>query len=414
MTRLLSELLGAREPNFRLDIQKLEAVNGHPSADIRLSNEVLQATKAKLAALGLDPKDTTAHELYGVLLERVKSDDTKLEKALRTRAATYVSAEGDVIAGIVHALKEASIPKSCFALKTAVLKSLLKKQPPKRAMRQIGYRSLDSMLKHEPAINLLAAAWLSESAAWRRNLLDQYKKLKASDFEPRQIQIVTPDSKHWQALAQSVVSREHHNILSFKELGAIIILPLPAERPAALTTVTLTLALHALNEIRASSTFLKLCQVRNDFGTIVQTVVTAEPLLNTNLLDQPVPWQLIQSYYARLSQRFREELFEPHIELQDFSWAAVEETLSQIEPSLEFWHHTGHLSWLHRSQPVSFNIIDAALNYCNKLPFEKRIVHYFRHSLWHELMLRYLKHETVEQAVAAELQPELAEQEVAV
>jgi hypothetical protein len=66
------------------------------------------------------------------------------------------------------------------------------------------------------------------------------------------------------------------------------------------------------------------------------------------------------------------------------------------------------LGMLDKNRPVSFNVIDAALNYCNQLPFEKRLSHYFQRSLWHELLLRYLRHESVEQSVIGQLQPEFA------
>jgi hypothetical protein len=40
-------------------------------------------------------------------------------------------------------------------------------------------------------------------------------------------------------------------------------------------------------------------------------------------------------------------------------------------------------------------------------------VNYFQHSLWHELLMRYLHPATVERAVLGELQPQLAEEAVA-
>jgi len=49
----------------------------------------------------------------------------------------------------------------------------------------------------------------------------------------------------------------------------------PLIEPAGAVTASLLLALHALNEVRAASAYLKLCQVRADFGTIVQTIATA-------------------------------------------------------------------------------------------------------------------------------------------
>src|SRR5665213_4077330 len=192
MTRFLSEALQAQEPYFRLGLRRLESVNGNPSGDIRLTTSVLHQTQAKLRELGLDPGDTTAEELYHVLMERVKADDARLTKALRTQAAVHVSAEGDVVAGMVHVLQTVPGSNKCFALKATSLRSLIKKAPPKKAMKQLGYRSLDSFLKHEPLVNVLAAAWLTESATWQRQLVDQYKHLKPSDFENRTIAIVQP------------------------------------------------------------------------------------------------------------------------------------------------------------------------------------------------------------------------------
>jgi hypothetical protein len=412
MTRFLSDSLQAPEPSFRLGLQRLEAANGHPNADIRFSAEVGRQTRAKLQQLGLDPRDTTPEELYHVLQERIKADDARLTKALRTQAATHVSAEADVVAGMVHTLETLPDSKRCFALKTSALKSIIKKFPPKKAMKQLGYRSVDSFLKHETAVSLLAAAWLCEGAAWQQRLIGQYKQLQASDFEDRQIVLARPHSERWRALAATVVSEQRHNLLSFKELGALVFLPLPADAPSGTTTVSLSLALHELNEIRASSTFLKLCQVRPDFGRIVQTVIRDEPQLLARSLDQPVPWHLIQRYYAGADASDKAEALEPHVRLEDIAWQPIEQTLAAIEPSFDFWRRSGHLGVLHQSRPVSLNVLDAALNYCNRLPFEQRVVHYFQRSLWHELLLRYLKPASVEQTINDELQPQLAEETV--
>jgi hypothetical protein len=405
MTRFLSEALQAPEPGFRLGLRRLEAATGNPSADIRFSTEVLHATRDKLRQLGLDPHDTTPEELYHVLQERLKVDDIRLTKRLRTKAATHISAEGDVLAGMIHVLRQ--LPGSheaCFALKSSKLKAIIKKLPPKKAMKQLGYRSLDSLLKRETPVTVLAAAWLCEGASWQHHLLEQYRQLQPGDFEQRRINISQPDSPRWRALAASVASQKKHNVLCFKELSALVLLPFPAEAPAGTVTVSLSLALHELNQIRASSTFLKLCQVRPDFGSLVSKVVADDPQLGTRLLDQPLSWHLIQRYYAHLSEQFRDEIFEPHIQLADMAWHPIEEALSAIEPSFAFWQQSAHLGLAHSHKAVSLNIVDVALNYCNQLPFEQRIVHYFQQSLWHELLLRYLRRDTVEQMVLAALQ----------
>jgi len=412
MTRFLSASLQAPEPFFRLGLKRLEAANGNPNTDIRFSTEVLHASRAKLLELGLDAHDTTAQELYQALQERVKADDARLTRNLRTQAATHISAEADVVAGMIHALKALPDSKRCYALKSSSLKAIIKKTPPKKAMKQLGYRSLESFLKHETPISILAAAWLTEGAQWQQRLLDQYRRLQSTDFENRNMQILQPTSVRWQRLAASSVTEKKHNLLCFKELGALVFLPFPADIPAGAVTASLGLALHELNEIRASSTFLKLCQVRRDFGSVVRTVAAEEPRLSSQLLDQAVPWHMIQRYYARFTEHFREEVFEPHLQLEDMAWHPIETALSAIEPSFAFWEQTAHLGLLHGHQPVSLNVVDAALNYCNQLPFEQRIIHYFQRSLWHELLLRYLRHDSVEQSVLSELQPQLATENI--
>ncbi|MDB5169205.1 MAG: hypothetical protein JWO41_561 [Candidatus Saccharibacteria bacterium] len=407
MTRFLSESLGAAEPYFQTELRKLERAHGNPSADISLSTKTEREARAKVRELGLDPKDTTGKELYQALLERVRADDARLVKTLRTRAATHISAEGDIVAGMVHALKDAKIVHSGLALKSTKFKTLMKRNPPKRAMKRLGYRSLDSYLKHESPALVLTAARLCENAAWQKTLLDEYKKLKSSDFEARTVTIAHPNTARWQDLAHSSVATTRHNVLSLPELGAVVILPLPANAPAGATTASLAFALHALNDLRASSSFLKLSLMRRDFGAAVQTVAKGQPALEATILDQVVPWHIVQRYYGRLQHLFNEDLFAPHIQLEDMSWPMVEEFLSHIEPTLEFWHESAALGILAEHQPVSLNIVDAALNLCNQLPFDQRIVQYYQQSLWHEIVLKYLKHDTVESSVMSQLQPQL-------
>jgi hypothetical protein len=397
---------------FRLGLRHLEKANGHPNTDIRFSTEVLQTSRAKLHDLGLDGHDTTAEELYHALQARIKADDARLERKLRTLAATHVSAEADVNDGLIRAIRDVANEAPAYGLKSSVLKTLLRKQPPKKALKQLGYRSLDSMLKHESAVQILAAAWLTEATAWRQRFMEQYKRLTPSDFETRQVIIEQPQADRWQAITAKALEDTRHTVLSFKELGALIVLPIPAHAPSGSVTATISLAFHELNEIRAGSTFLKLCQVRPDFGIIVQTVALSQPQLSAHELDQSVPWHIIQRFYARMQHLFREELFEPHIDLSDMHWHSVEQLLARIEPSFEFWESTSYLGFLHAGQSVSMNLVDAALNYCNDLPFEHRLRQQFQQSLWHELLMRYLQPHTVEQTVLAQLQPAFARQPI--
>jgi hypothetical protein len=412
MTRFLSDALAAEEPHFRLGLMKLEAANNHPSVDIRLTSEINVTTRAKVKELGLDPNDTTATELYAALKEKVRVDDQVLTKTLRTLAAKYVSAEADPLDGMVEAMKHLPDSKRCYGLKLAKLRSLLRATPPKKTVKLLGYRTLASMLRRESVVQIMAVAWLNESKAWQKQFLGQYKLLTPADFEDREISLLTGNAKHWQTFGLSVVQRHNSNILAFKELGVLVLLPLPKDIPPGVLTASLGLALHELNEIRALSTYLKLNQVKANFGELVAKLTTEEPQLSSNLLDRPMPWNLIQRYYASLSEHFKEEVFEPYAELEDMVWHPIEQSIAKIEPKLAFWQDVPHCCQLSDHKPVSFNIIDSALNLCNAKEFEDRLSRYLQKSLMGELMFRYLNHEPVERAVSLELQPKLALEEV--
>jgi hypothetical protein len=395
MTRVLAELLRAREPGFHQSLLRLEGVSGHTNADIRLTTEIERATKARIRVLGLDPNDTTGEELYAALQQRFKADDALLSAQLRK---VYGDDRAAHVA-ISEAIMALPLSRSCFALKTVVGRKLLKKLPPKHTMKLLGYRSVDSLLRREQLLAVLAVAWLVEPAHWRKSMLETYRKLTAADFEIRSLIVVSPQSKHWQAVADTVVAQNKHNIVALREYGAVVVLPFPDSAPPAAALTALLLALHEVNTVRACSTYLKLYQVRPDFGDYVKAVACGEPTLVTSVLDSPVDWHVVQRYYARFGDRFREDLFAPHIQRDDMTWYSIEKALSLIDPKLTFWHNTGSLGMTTVRGPVSLNVIDTALSYCNSLPYRSRSTDYLQQSLWGELIIRYLKHDAVEQAV---------------
>ncbi len=407
MTRYLSQALGAEEPIFSQSIQQLEQASGAPNADIRLSTENIQQLRAKIAELGLDPQDTTAAELYGALRERLRNDDAIVRKAL-TIADTATPM--DILARVERCVAAVEMPKQCFALKASVAKRLLKKRVPKAVMKQLGYRSAESMFKHEPAAHLFAAAQMVESASWHKALKEQYAKLQPGDFETRDISVTLPRSRRWVTLAASYVATSRHNVLTFRELGTVVILPMQ-DAVDGLTITSLLLTLHEMNSVRSFSSFVKLQQVKINFGEIVQQSTLEQPQVAAYLANQRVTWQTIHRYYSRFKQAYHAEIFEPHVQPEDLHWQQAEDVLAKIAPELSFWQGTQHLSLLDADgQPVSCNILDTALSYCNKLSFSDRIVHFVRDNLWHELLLRYLNQSNLEEAVQRQLSRNLVDE----
>jgi hypothetical protein len=412
MTRILSELLQADGPHFLLQLRELERASGHQNTDIKLSVEVGQASKQKIHELGLDKEDTTPEELYHMLQQRISQDDVRLERSLRTRAATHISAEADLGAGIAHALTQEAAGRSCFAIKSSVLKRELKKVVPKRVQKGLGYRSLDAMLRGESPATILGAAYIVESAAWHKNWVDAYKHLSRTDFEERKLAILSPNSPRWQSLTHKMVDDRAHTVLGMAELGAILVLPLPAERPAGMVVATVALALHEMNTITANATYLRASQMHGDFAARVQAVARGSVQLQTPVSQQAMPWQLVQQYFSRVKAAISEDIFGPYVQASDFEWRAIEERLADICPSMEFWKGTQYLSFLQQGKQVSMNVLDAAINCCNAFSYDYRLTQHAQQALWHELTLRYLNHQSLEEAVASLLQPQLARETV--
>lgn len=402
MTRFLSEALGAVEPIFSRGIQQLEHAAGRPGTDIRLTADIIQKTRSKIGELGLDPSDTTGPELYNALQERLRTDEATVRKVL---GLNDDATPDEIVARVVQFLTKQA-PSTSFILKASVAKRLLKKKPPKVAMKRLGYRSVDSMLKHETAAQVYAAALMTESSSWHRTFREQYAKLAPTDFESKKISLVHPSTKRWQQLAYEFVDASRHNIVSFPELGTVVLLPID-QSVDALAITTLLLASEEMNAIRAHSSYAKLQQVKPDFGKIIQKSSVSEPYTSAELAGQPVSWRVIQRYYARFTDAYHPEIFEPHVQSDDLSWNSGEDVLAKLDSSLGFWQGTAHLGLIHEGAVVSCNALDVALGYCNHLGFSERIVHFVRDNLWHELMMHYLHQENLEAAVHQQLAGEL-------
>lgn len=402
MTRILSEVLRAEEPRFGLTLQRLEQAAGRPSADVRLTSEVLAGVANKLRALNLDPKDTTAEELYRALEERLKTDEHFVREAL---GLADDAASAEVLAAVQRYVSNLDTLPRAFALKNSTVRRMLKKVPPKKTMKQLGYRSLDSMLKHETPAVLYTAAFLCEAYAWRKKLFDQFSQLQPKDFETRKVEIVVPSSKRWSELAAKSSQARKHTIAAHKELGTIVLLPQAVDMPG-FALINLTMVTTALNDIASTASFLKLQQVKPDFGARVRYVAEHEPMTNAALADQPVPWRVIHQYYARFKQAYNAAIFEPHVQPEDLNWQWPEHMLARLHEALEFWLDTQYTVLLRDQQIVSLNIHDVAVNYCNRLPFAKRITSFAQQHLWQELMVRYLSHENIEHAITGQLQQE--------
>lgn len=403
MSRVLGQLLGANQVSFRQQVQQLERAAGLPSADIRLATHIMQATRQKVRELGLDPADTTGSELFAALQARLRQDEIRIRASLNLRADIHPV---NILENVAHHMSKLDHHSDLLVVKQTVMKQMLKKLKPKATMKRLGYRSMDSMLKHEPVPQLLAACQISESADWQEMRLTAYKKLQAKDFESKRPVFVVPTTKQWPKFAEAHISQYKHNILVVPEQGAVILLPMSHDLPGMAIT-SLVLSLHSLNDMRARSAYLKLQQVQPNFGELFQAAIIQEPMTETELGGRALSWHAIHWLYGQGHMAYRPEVFEPHIQPEDLLLHDVGSELASIHPVLTFWQETEALGLLDGNNAVSLNVLDVALGVCNGFGYGERVLHNMRESIGRELFGRYVRHDRLQDMLASKLGQQL-------
>lgn len=401
MAKILRDLLDAEEPIFSLSLQQLERASGQHGTDARLIGEISEKMHRGLDLLGLDARDTSDKELYSALLSRMQADNDRVTQLIGGSDADDVR---DMVPRIVSAVEAMDINRSCWVLKRAVAKRLLKTMPPQKLMKHLGYRSVDSMLKHENIDEIYTALRFSEGGEWLNTYNELFKTVKPSDFETRNISIVIMDHDKYVDLAEHFVEKKLHNITHTKEMGVIVVVPMHAERMKGITLKSLPLIFHYINEIRLYSSFFKLKQVEKNFGEIVVETLIADPGAAAQMAGQHVHWRVIQRYFGKMKDERHPEAFQPHVHPEDLHWRRAEDMLVQLDSEMKFWYDMDYVGRLcSDGQPITYNLMDVSLAYSNSELFENRYYYHFRESLWNEIFMRYMGHKNLEDQILKQL-----------
>ena len=410
MSRMLSELLGAKEPLFSMSLKQLEKESGNPGADIRLTAEISGRVQLKAKELGLDPADTTPEELYYALLTRVEKDNERITQQLLGLAKSTTTIR-ELVPPIVDIVNASKVPKKCWAIKRSVAKRLLKKMPPINMMKTLGYRSIDSMLKNEPFDEMYTALRFSEGPDWLNQYDQLFKSVRPSDFEERNIRIVVIDHDKWVDLAHHYVEKKRHNVTHTKELRVIVVVPMKQEKMRGLPLKTMSLLFHYINEIRLYSAFFKLKSTHSNFGEEVVDTLIADPSKAAVMAGQHIHWRVIQRYFGKLKDESHPEAFQPHVQPEDLHWRKAEDALYNLDEQLGFWRDLDYVAMPAKGLPVALNLMDVALAYSNEEDYENRYAYHFRDSLWNEIFMRYMGEKVLEQQVLEQLDNDLIEPE---
>jgi hypothetical protein len=169
----------------------------------------------------------------------------------------------------------------------------------------------------------------------------------------------------------------------------------------------LSFALELINEIRSTSASLKLQQVCMDFGDIaLRTYSRQQPHVPLQAAGHPISWQALHRAYGR-NQDGVPDIFEPHVYPEDLTWNSPADVLYRIEPALMFWRDNEYSGAVHDRAPISLNVLDAAVNAYNGLPYGSQWPGHMRAALGTELLTRYLTAEQLEKEILEQLEGRL-------
>lgn len=408
MSKLLVELLKAKQPLFSHAIDQLEKASGNSAEDVRLTADIIERFNAKVKQLGLDPSDSTGKEIYNALINLAKEHDHHLAAQIGGKDPDDVH---EMVPLVIKVINETDMPRKVWALKKSVAKEFLRATPPTQIMAKLGYKSIDSMLKKENLFEVYAALRFAESDDWLTEFNKNYASVTPSDFETRDIELVQMPKDRWGDIAAHFIEKKRHLNTHLKELGVVILLPPTEDRMPGITTKVFSLTFHYYNEVRLYSSFFKLQQVKKNFGQIFVDTLLADTDPSAVVAGQNIHWRVIQRYYGKLKDEYHPEVFEPHVQPEDLHWRRAEEQMYIVDPELAFWKDLDYVGLPYDGRPLTMNLMDISLSYSNGISYEDRYIYHFTESLWNEVFIRFMGKKTLEEQILKQLDNDMIEPE---
>ena len=397
MTKYYSEVLKIKDWELKRLIRQLESKTNNKGHDLHLFSEIKQDIYSKIKELNLDPFDSNSLEIYHALNIKLEELDRSLIKYLRTKAAHYISSDGQLRDGLLLFLNDLTSGLKVLAIKKVFYKKYFKINPPKRTLRELGFRSIDSLIKKEPIELIVFSANIFESTSYLQKFYNHHKNLKITDFEERSIAFMEINPRY-QTIFKSILDYLNRDFIVSYETAAIIVANLDNTPKKGLTTKLLIEILDAILLLQSMTAYLKVSEFRNDFAARAIEIYEHEPYVNSALHQTKLPFKMIH----KLSAKYRASLGLELPFIDDFRLMDYKELLPSIIKEFNFFKNSDHLYYYDQNKSVSFNILDVATNLMNSSDFNNRSTKHLSRSLYQELMGRYLNKEHLEAIIEQE------------
>lgn len=396
MSRLLVQLLRADERQFRSFIERLERACLNPGVDIRLSAEIITKTREKARSLGLDAEDTTAKEMYFALKNKLELDDLKLKEKLKID-------DKNIFGNIEKLAKNATkLSKKEITLSVSAVgvKRILIAVPPRKTLRLLKLRSLDSVLKREDPRVLYALALQLEDSSWKSQAHAKIKRLQSKDISWQPAQVLCMPI-HWMEKSNSHIS--HHGfMISCPDIGVVTLLPVIKKYMPGTTTMSLGLILQAVQRLTIGTMPYRRQGFIQGYQNILPEIAHNKQPALLAIHGLSPSWRAV---HQLLSLGYIED-DGPDVELilGELTWESTEMKLASLVPDYDFWVDTHYLGVKTENEPVSLHLLDVAREVVIGSDYESRLAKHLEGSIWNELQIRYLKQDAMSKALSQQLQ----------
>ncbi len=398
MSKLLVDLLRVHDREFRDMISRLERVCLSPGVDIRLSGEIQMKTRSKSKELQLDADDTTLEEFYYGLRGKLIEHDTKLLEALKlTKSNPQIRAKK-----LTQLANRLSKKERSLSITPAGCRRMLLAVPPRRTLKMLKLRSLESVLKREDPRVLYALAAEIEDDSWRSQIHAKMKRLQTKDIGWHVPEAVSLSLAWYEKLSDSVA---HHGLfLRSPEMGVLVVMPVMNNTRKGLSVYALGTLLQALSRFSVESMPYVQTGLLQGYNVALPEIAhTMQPTL-TPIHGLKPSWSAV--YELFLKGHLPHELPDTEFLLGDMSWQTTEMKIAGLMPDFSFWVGTHFLGKCDEHQVISMHFLDVARNVVLDIPFGQQQNIHLEASLWNELQVRYLQQETLSRSLVNQLRRE--------
>lgn len=395
MPKTIASLIGSDEPIVAEAIVRLEQMTGYHGEDIHVLAEMEAAARRHIVVLGLDPNDTRGRELYYALIGRYHVDNGHLEDILGVKSGDSAIKRSKIA---TEFSSHARIPREVWVLKHVVAKELLRQHPPRKLMKLLNYRSVESLLKRGNINQIYALLPVVESPRWLGVFWKMHSKLDANQFETKKAEVIIVPTK-----IVSKLGAKGRVVSAVPQLGVVALWPTPLAQRLGVLGLSARI-LQATSGLRVTNTYLKFRQFQPCFGNLLANtwMTSIAPVAYFDRL--PVQWRSLHAHYGKSPASQHPSALEPHIQAEDLFHQSTAQAIASIFSAGQWWARGEKLAVIYKSGPVSMNLIDVSANYAGNLSYRKRKFTSFQTTCMDEILHRYLAHQAVEDNLLAQLE----------